>query len=230
MKLLESRRQFVFGIALIIFIGALIYGAVLKTEPDFIKYRGLTLQSDIQMEDDVRTILEQRIATTQASIKAQSGNEDMDTNLYLLLAGDANLLGDLVLERETYEAYFEMNNINYMVWNNYANVLQQMGDNEKAEEAYRKAIELNPNEEYYRDLIDHIRKTSNDREDEVLEILKEGVAEEGQTTWFMVMMAQWYMADGDCEQALAHYRVAETLSPGNEGLINEIAEAKVTCK
>lgn len=215
-----------------IFVLALIYGAFINSDDPARKYAGLTLDREIEIDETTRTILKQRIATTRAAIDAnlREKGDDFDWDLYLILAGDANLLGDMVLERETYEEFLEVNPIHYIGWNNYANVLRDMGDDTKAEEMYRKALELHQGEEFYRDLIDQIENTSNgERDDEVLAILKEGVVEVGQSAWFMVVIAQWYMAHDDCQQAFEHYDVAETLIPQNEGLILEIEEAEVTC-
>lgn len=229
MKFLETRRQFIFGIALLVFVGALVYAGFANSNAW--KYQGLTLQSDVEMDEETRNILETRIATTQAAIDAQRGSDDIDLNLYTNLAFDAILMGDLVLARETYEEYFERNAINYIAWNNYANVLRDMGDTEKAEEAYRKAVELGGMEEYYSDLIDHIRKNDPDgeREDEVKALLEQDVEENGQSSWSMVMLAQWYMDHDDCERALDHYEVAVSLLPDNETLVQEYEDAKDTC-
>ncbi len=229
MNFLETRRQIVFAIALIVFVAALVYAGLANSNA--IKYRGLTLTEEVQMDDTTRAAIEARIATTRAAIEAQHGSEDMDLNLYTNLAFDASLLGDLVLERETYEEYFNYNAINYVAWNNYGNVLATMGDTEKAEEAYREAIKLEPHEEFYRDLIDLIRKNdpAGDREEEVRELLLEGVERVGQTPWFMVMLAEWFMDHDDCENALAHYSVAKTLAPDNEALLAEYEAAQKTC-
>ncbi|MBU1126656.1 MAG: tetratricopeptide repeat protein [Patescibacteria group bacterium] len=229
MNFLETRRQIVFAIAFTIFVVALVYAGLANSNA--IKYRGLTLVEEIQMDDATRVAVEARIATTKAAIAAQKGSADMDLNLYTNLAFDASLLGDLVLERETYEEYFTHNSINYTAWNNYGNVLAAMGDPKKAEEAYRKAVELQPHEEFYRDLIDLIRKNDpeGDREEEVRDLLLEGVDRVGQKPWFMVVLAEWYMDNGDCERALDHYEVAATLIPDNEALITEYEAAQKTC-
>lgn len=228
MKFFETRRQIVFGIACLVLALAVVYAG---TSSPRAKYRGLVLQQDIQMDEEVRSVLDTRIATSKAAIKAQKGSSDLNLDLYENLAFDAILRGDLVLARETYEEYFQYNAINYTAWNNYAKVLRDMGDNKKAEDAFKKAIELSPSEGYYNDLIEHIRRTQKDeeREDEIFDLLKKGVTDVGQTPFFMVELSRWYMANDDCQNALDHLQVAKTLIPDNESLTREIGEVQAQC-
>ena len=71
-----------------------------------------------------RAVLEQRIATTNASIAAKtSAGETVLIDLYQSLAFDAYVLGDLVTARESYEYVVNANPLYYIGWNAYAKTL-----------------------------------------------------------------------------------------------------------
>ncbi|MFA6522259.1 MAG: hypothetical protein WCT24_01540 [Patescibacteria group bacterium] len=237
---LKNRRFVAYGIVvavLVAVIGFVVFMQV-SDSPKW-QYRGLTLTQEIQMDDAMRTLLEGRLATEKAAlasqIKAAGGsNEDpdqVDWFLYEQIASDYYMLGDLVGAREAYEDYFKLNAINYVAWNNYANVLELMGDRENAEYAFKQAFTIEPMEEFYRDYIEYIKLDNEDgaRDEEILNTLLDGVSRAGQTSWFMVELAVYYLAHGDCQNALDHYDVAKSLDPENETLVGDIAAARAQC-
>lgn len=195
-------------------------------------YAGLTLLRETQIPDATREMLTQRIGTTRAAIEAKhAANEDVDNGLYESLAYDAYTLGDLVTARETYETLLNLNPLYYVGWNSYGNVLAAMGDNAKAESAYRQALTLAPDvKDYYLDLAKFITRAYPDRSEEVRTILESGVTALGQTQEFMSALAEWYLAHGDCERAIAHYKVVATLNPAvAEDVEVKIAAARAAC-
>ena len=106
-----------------------------------------------------------------------------------------------------------------------------MEDWDKAEEAYRAAVDLSPMEEFYMDLVRVISKDS-ERADEVKEILEEAVEVLGQTRSLMVNLAEWYWEQGDCERAIAHFNVAKTLAESDslvDAVQADIDEVEETC-
>ncbi|MFA6131268.1 MAG: tetratricopeptide repeat protein [Patescibacteria group bacterium] len=237
---LKKRRLFAYGILLLILILVGTFAVLDKvSNSPSIKYHGLNLTSEVEMDDATRTLLENRLSTEQSALASQieaAGGKNTDAdlvdwNLYELIAWDAYMLGDLVTAREIYEAYFELNTINNTAWNNYGNVLEYMGDTEKALDAYYQALTLSPMEEYYRDYLNLFSQDNEDgaKDQEILAILQDGVNRAGQTSWFMVMLAEWYLEHGDCESGLDHYEVAKSLDPENETLLADIATAEARC-
>lgn len=196
-------------------------------------YAGLTLVRETQLDDATRSLLNQRIATTRASITAkQSAGEEVPTELYESLAFDSYLLGDLVAARESYEVVLNDSPMYYVAWNSYGNTLDAMGDNDAADRAYQQAIELAPNvEEYYIDYARFLGSNFDDRDEEQRVVLEQGVKVIGQTTAFMDALAEWYTLHGDCTRAVAHYEVVRTLNPAAaESVDVKIASAREECK
>lgn len=229
MEMLKTRRGFILTSAVLLLIAAILYGYSTKTQD---KYSGLKLIADVEISEDIKTAMRSRIAISEAAIKAQEkADEDVDLNLYSSIAWDATVLGDLVLARETYERYFELNSINHTAWNNYANILNEMGDFDRAEAAYKEAYTLYATEEFYTDYIEFIDRHSVDgnRDQDIKNALEEAVQEVGQTPYFMIRLANWYEERGECEQMTAHFKVAKTLIPESEDLDNEIVRATRNC-
>lgn len=225
---MNTRRKLVYGVAAGVLAIALVYGFMKWQDP----YAGLTLTEDVEITDLERSYVEQRIAVTRAALDSQAGSEDLDLDLFLTLAWDYTLIGNLVDARETYEEYFTHNAINYTAWANYGTILKKMGDIKLAEEAYLKAIEYNPTEGNYRNYVVLLRDydPEGDREEEVLNVLNEGVARVGQTPWFMVAIAEWYMNDENCEEAFVYFELAMDLAPEVTAIAEDYAMAKAACE
>lgn len=232
MKILETRRKIVFIIAIVVLAVAIIYGVVNTSSENLNnKYDGLILSTDNGHSEEEVIFVRQRIALTEAAIEAQQGTDDIDLDLYLAVAWDYTVIGDLVGSRETYEEFLRINSINYTAWNNYANILKKMGDIALAEDAYLQALQLRASEEHYRDYIDLIDNyyPDDNRDDDVLAALENAVANLGQTTWLMVTLAEWYVDHGQCEKAFNHYSVAKTLSPDITDIEVDLQLARETC-
>ncbi len=230
MNLLNSPKNIAFAIALLIIIGGLGYSYYQSkpAEPVLID------QLEVEMDPAIRQTFVQRIELTKAALAAQeaSGNQ-AETTLYINLASDYVMIGNLKEAADVYAHYTsEVNQIDYTAWNNYADVAEQRGDFLVAEQAYLKAIELLPDyEEYHRDYVTFLQAHfSGTRGQDIKEALEDSITRAGQSGWSLVNLAQWYLADGDCTEALAHYKVALQITPDNTALQDEIAEAKDQCK
>ncbi len=217
------------GIAVLIAVGI---GAYLWVNRD--PYAGLVKTMEVQSDEATKTLVRQRLATTQAAIvAAQQAGEEVNLDLYVSLASDSLLLGDLVSAREALEKQLEGNALNYTAWNTYGTVLEYMHDYEKALEAYYRALELQPNEEYYRDVITLIEKQFTDRDEQIEILYTDSVKTLGQNVWNMKGLGAWYAAHGDCEKADDHYDVAISLAENADikvQLKTEAQEAKKACK
>lgn len=193
-------------------------------------YAGLVTSIEVQMTEEVRNLITQRLNTAKASLAAQEqAGEDVDMNLHLTIAESYYMLGDLVSSREEYEIYLELNPISHVAWNAYANILGRMEDYVPAGEAYKKAIEGFKTEEYYRDYAEFLAEHYPERQEEYRRVLDEAFQNLGQTTWTMLALGNWYYAHWDCVQGRAHYSVAQTLSPENDSIALDDNEKYAEC-
>jgi tetratricopeptide (TPR) repeat protein len=225
MDVLQSRRKLIIGIAGVVVAVAIIWAIVAASNP----YRGLETERRNNIDDTTREIVGQRLELSLAALEAQKDVGDVELDLYTSVIFDAWVMGDLVLARETSEEYFEHNDINYAAWNMYGAVLKEMGDLEGAEDAYMQAIQLNPNvEEYYRDLINVISEDP-ERSGDVKEALETLIENAGQSSWSMVTLGEWYRENGECDEAIAHYKVAAGLAPELESIQADLESLQKEC-
>lgn len=209
-----SRKQVVLAVSILVVLLAAGYVFWQKEGARFTDpYYGLVTTIDVQMEDSTRTLLQQRLATAQASLASQEATgTDIDTQLYLVIAENNKMLGDLVASREMYEKYLELVPTSYVAWNSYAALLELMTDFPKAEEGYKKSLELLKTEEYYRDYVEFLKLHYPERRAERKAILDAAYTDLLQTQWTMIALGDWFFETGDCDQGKAHYDVAIALS------------------
>lgn len=222
----------VIGVILVVAAGV---GVWYLTTDNF-KYRGLNQADEPEMTDEQRTYFEQQMRTAQASLDIQKASmdiQDVDWDLYLSVAWNAAAVGELVTARETLEEYLELTDRNAGAYSLYGSVLTRMGDYDRAEDAFAMSAQVDPTEEGYRKWIFGVRNNPPDgsREDEVKDILDNAVDTVGQRSWFMNELAIWYLEHDECDQAIAHYEVAQDLLPeGNEAIAVDLAAARTQCK
>lgn len=210
-----SRKQVVIGVSILVVLLAAGYVFWQKegrrfTDPNY----GLVTSIAVQMEDSTRTLLQQRLATAQASLATQkSTGADIDKQLYLVIAENEKMLGDLVASREMYEAYLDLVPTSYVAWNSYAALLELMRDYSNAERGYKKTLEILKTEEYFRSYVEFLKLHYPDRRDDVKALLDDAYKTLLQTPWTMIALGDWFFETGDCDQGKAHYDVAIALSP-----------------
>lgn len=196
-------------------------------------YFGLVTHLDVQMDDATRTLIQQRVTTTQASLDAQKDWSDTDiAQTYLVLAENQKMLGDLVASRKMYEVSLAKNESSYVAWNSYAKLLELMKDFPKAEDAYKKTITLMKDEPYYRDYVDFLTLHFPARQADIKTVLDEAYAQLKQTVWTMTALGNWNFTAGNCTEGRAHYNVAKTLAPSaaaRESLAQDEEEKFAEC-
>lgn len=235
---MKQNKSLIYSIffALVLFIGLFFYLLPKQDNVDKFKtfdpYKGLVTQKDIQMDAALKEAFLQEIGILQASVKEKrESGEKVDLNLYGTIASKAYDIGDLVLARESLEIILERNQINFSAWNNYGNVLKSMGDYDGAREAYLQAVKTSNGtvEEYVRDFVELLEDYFPEEDELAKEYLLFGVEHKGQTPWFMVKLAEWYLEHEDCDRALAHYDVATRLAPESGAIKKDFQAAKITC-
>lgn len=227
-----SRKQVVIAVSILVVLVLGGYGLYTQWPRLTNPYFGLTTHIDVQMDDSTRTLIQQRIATAEASLAAQekSGGE-VDAKLYLTIAENQKMLGDLVASRKMYEKSISLNDKAYVVWNSYAKLLEFMNDLPNAEAAYKKALDLLKIEGNYRDYAEFLQAHYPERRTERKALLDEAFTTAGQTPWTMVALGDWYFETGECEQGKAHYDVAKTLSTGDTAnLVKDQQEKLAICE
>ena len=213
----------------VVVIALAVYGWWVFLGPGSNPYKGLRTHSDIQMTDEIRALIEQRIAVTRASIEAQG--EEVDADLYILLANDESLLGNLDRAREAAEKAVQLNPLNFAALNLLGSIEEDMYDYDAAREAYKATIDQTPDvEEFYRDYVVLMQAHWPEEREEIKAALEASIADYGRTAWNVTELARWYTTEGDCERAEDHYDLATKLDPGNAGLAAEAEAAEETCQ
>ncbi len=228
---LDTRQKIAASVAGLALVAILVVGGYLVIHKAANPYAGLTLWRPTQIDDATKTTLTQRIATTEASISSKPSDTPTVemTNLYLSVANDSYVLGDLVTARVYLEKALNNNSLMDSAWNMYGDVLDHMGDRVKAEDAYKQAIQISPSTKYYMDYFRFLHADSPARDQDALNDLLQGVSVLGQNTDFMVALAEYYADHGDCAESLAHYKVAVTLAPDNKAIKDDMNMIKTTC-
>ena len=226
-----SRQQLIGGLVGAVVLALVIYGGWL-TANSAQPYAGLVTERDVELDESTQAYFEQRLATTLAAIAAaEQAGDEVDLNLYLGAASDAYSLGDLITAREMLEKQLAGNSINYVAWNNYALVLEDMEDYEAAESAYRHTIELEAGvAKYFEDYADFLLDHFPARRDELKAVYENDLARRGQTVWNMTGLGDWYAVGGECGKAVDHYEVAVVLLPDNQALKDDMELLKMTCE
>lgn len=219
-----SRQHVVIAVSVVVVLLLAGFG-IWKAFPRlFDKYAGLKLTMEVQMDEATRTLLEGRIATTQAALDAsQKSGDKFEMNSYLVIAENEYMLGDLVKSREAYETYLKLNPISYVAHNAYATVLEAMGDYVLAESEFKAAVEGSATEEYFRDYAGFLAAHYPERSDDYKAVIDDAYAALGQTVWTMLTLGDWDFAHGDCDQGVQHYLVAKTLVKDSPTLASQIA-------
>lgn len=226
-----TRKQLVLTISAAVILAGVGYG-ITRAFPELLdKYAGLTTHIDVQMDEATRNVVRQRLAAAQASVAAsEKAGEAVDMGLYMTIAEQQFLLGDLVSAREAYETYLKLNPISAVAWDSYGAVLEYMNDYDRALYAYGQAIENGKSEDYYRDYSDLLLAHFPDRETEYKAAIDDAFTNLGQTTWTMTALGDWYFAHGECDLGRDHYEVAHALAPDNASLVTDGEEAYRACK
>ncbi len=228
---LDKRQKIALTAASVVLLAILVVGGYLLFHQSASNNANLTLWRETQIDDATKATLTQRIATTIASIKAKpSDTSAVDlTNLYLSIANDSYILGDLATTRHYLELALNQNALMDTAWNMYGDVLNQMGDRAKAEDAFKQAIQISPMIKYYMDYAAFLKQDSPARDADRLADLQQAVTVLGQSTDLMVALAEYYNDHSDCAESLAHYKVAVTLTPKNQAIKDDMAMVKSTC-
>lgn len=197
-------------------------------------YEGLVTSIEVQSDEATRTLAQQRIATAQASLQAaEDAGEDPMPDMYNAIAGDALILGDLVLARESLESSISLNSLDGSVWSSYAYTLVLMQDYENAKMAYYRALELTPIETTYRSLINVLEEHFPEEKEEVKVLYEDSVEQLGRLMFNMLGLGNWYANAGECDKAKDHFDVAEDLATSDEireQVEEEKREALTACK
>lgn len=225
-----TRKQVVISLSSLAVLTLIGVGVLVRFPQILDPYAGLTKTLNVQMNDATRLLVQQRLETTQASIAAsQSAGEEVEMNLYLTIAEQYYILGDLVASRQAYETYLEMNPIAYTAWNAYASVLEFMGDYDTADLAFRKAIDGRKVEEFYRDYAEFLAAHFPEKSAEYKAVIDNAYENLGQTTWTMQVLGDWYFARHDCVLGRDHYDVAQALDPENTNIPLDAEEKYEAC-
>ena len=232
---MDFRYRMVLGGGVVLMLGVLGISAYIKFQDKHKNlYEGFITTLEVQTDESTRTLARQRIATAQAAIAAsEAAGEDILPDLYNAISGDALILGDLILARESLEESLTLNSLNSATWSSYGYVLVSMHDYALAKTAYLRAVELSPREETYRDAIRLLEQQFPEDKAIIKALYDDSVTTLGQKMFNMLGLANWYAEAGECDNAKAHFSVAEDLATTDtikDQVVSERKEVLSECK
>lgn len=234
----QKRNSLVAGICLVV---AVVTGVILVSSysgadiSNRVKGNGsdnFITQAEVDLDETTRYYFENRIAVGEAAIKAREEVGQEDLLILFAIASDASFVGDLEKARTNYEAYLQVNPINYTIWTNYAGVLEDMGDVDGAELAYLQAIDIAATEDHFGRYLRFLKYNYQDgsRDEDILATLELALETFGQKEWIMMDLGEWYEDHGECTRAINHYEVAQQVNPSNESIQKDIDRVRTQCK
>ncbi len=139
-------------------------------------------------------------------------------------------LGKWKLAGKYYEKYLLINDANFSVWMDFGHSLRRRGKIKDAEKAFLQALEIRASESSVRNLVDLWSEYMfEERKLEIKDLLEKSIQTLGQRPYFMVELGKWYLDDGNCEEAIAHFEVLTQLLPDDEGAMADLETVKQQC-
>lgn len=198
-------------IILILIITGVWYGTTRKSHDldEFITF----VERNIPAEHESR--LTAQIANSKAEIGDRVGDKKSmeDLERWIGIGSIYYTLGNLAEARAATLEALDVNPVNYVAWGNLGDILAEMTDLDGAEQAYQKAMELNPISIYYTKYADFLHDRVGNRLDDYEAVLKKAVEKIGQEPEFISRLAYLYMDQERYADAVAHYEVLISLTP-----------------
>lgn len=137
-------------------------------------------------------------------------------------------IGDYEGAREAWEYVALLSPSYYVPFNNLGDLYAYfIKDNLKAEENFKKSIEVNPSiVGSYRALYDFYRNVYTEKSNLADDVLLQGLSKNPKSTDLMILLAQYYKEAGDKEKARTYYQKAltEAKTQGNTSLATLIEQ------
>ena len=120
-----------------------VVGLIVLAFIGYMIYRGKTsaITEPVTITDEQRAVVEARIS----EIKSQLKTCDECSQLYTQLGIDYESLGKISWALDAYEGAAEADGKNYVPYSNMGSIYRRLKDYTKAEEAFKQAISLTPN-------------------------------------------------------------------------------------
>lgn len=188
-------------------------GSTIRTIVD----RGLT--------PEVETQFEERLTAQLAEIKSVESAGKRDVSLYLALGNTYYSLGRLGEAVDAYRNILSTNPNDPPALQNLGQAQLEQGDLAGAEDNWRKALRVEPDEGFFLRLATLIADQTPPRpiEDERI-LLESSVSTLGQTPSLLYRLGQWYERQGRLEEAISHYKVSLQLQGEDPALAQAIKD------
>ncbi|MBI2477072.1 hypothetical protein HYV72_02750, partial [Candidatus Uhrbacteria bacterium] len=154
----------------------------------------------------------------------------LDTTLAALVYDESDLsqiqtaaileeqLGLYADARRHMEDVLEKNQINPANWTIYGDIALKMRDYETAELAYAKSLELGVDQQVVAKLEQLWREHLPSQMENIEPLYQDAIAADGQRTFYLVRLAEFYAERGRFDEAVSHMKVAADLDKDNQEL------------
>jgi tetratricopeptide (TPR) repeat protein len=217
-------------VLVILAISAIGYGKWLAANPDPGQaVSGKTWSGLVNSVDRDIPVAVRRQWEAQLQLALASYAQKADWGTLQNIAALEYSLGNYAAAREAIERLLAENKINYGAWMISGDILAAMEDWKGADAAYLKVVELGGLDQLLVEKVEQLwRNHFPEKNPKIKGLLEAAIAYDGQKSFYMVKLAQWYAEQGDYANAVSHMRVAATLEPNTQAIKDDLAayEAK----
>lgn len=180
---------------------------------------------DRGLTPEMKTQFEERLVTQLGEIKKIENEGKRDISQYLVLGNLYYSLGRLGEAADAYRNILSTNPNDSPALQNLGQALLEEGDKAGAEDNWRKALLVEPEESYFLRLANLMAEQAPARsvEDERI-LLESAVATLGQTPGLLYRLGEWYERQGRYEEAISHYKVSLQLGGEDASLAQTIKD------
>ena len=186
------------------------------------------LQVEVTLTPEEKTKAEQGVVDLQARIQKDCvDNKDTCHDLYLQLGVFKETLGDLRGALDAYEQASKSNSNSYIPYSNAGNIYRRIGQKEKAEEAYRKAISITPNNvNVYTKLYELYRYDFKKYPHEMTVFFSKALKDTGNNLDMIKLYAYYFENVNDPYSALQLWEAMSKNNPNDETMKQKVIELK----
>jgi tetratricopeptide (TPR) repeat protein len=180
--------------------------------------KNIITEKEVNLSAEDRKFYEDRLAdANQRLLSAQTNDERFEILVYK--GQQLAALGKLAEARDTYWVAVSQNGSNASAYTSLGNVFVEMNDYEQAQQAYRRAIELRPqNADFWLRYIVFEKEKMATSKEVLNSYYLDALGKTTNNIDIITSYATWLEKVGDISKSIEYWQKAVELNPGNKAL------------